>query len=210
MRAAKDVFNRWRQTGKGIRFEHVKSNARLIPKYRYPPRLFTRRSLSELALKPERANFRLRYLNGDDKRFALRQLDKLDINIRAKRQAVYRGSHIPSFVYFYDIADAVRGMLKIGLNLIAAVTKRTPITPENFPFTIGQVLRDIPINEKFLNYNGFVRPDCLQPISVSGRTHFGCFILATIGRRICVSSAGALAERCRSLAPVTRIGEWST
>ncbi len=165
IRAARNAFQRWVHTNKGITFVKVKSDVVTDSRFRYPPRLYARRTLREIAEQIGSTNFTLRYKSDEEKRFSLRWLSKLGEN-RSKRQAFHMGSSRPTIATLFDVADTVRGLLKIGLNLIAAVCHNTTVSPQSFPFTIGQILRDVYLDEMFLRRNGFIRPQPLQAIAV--------------------------------------------
>src|SRR5437764_13524996 len=98
--------------------------------YRYPPRLFSLRPIKEFQRD---MSFEFRYVTTEDKNVALSRLDAWDATKPLKQLDVRLGSNLPALRAFFDAGKVVRGLTKIGVNLLAAYCPNPPVTPQAFP-----------------------------------------------------------------------------
>lgn len=154
--------------------EHIETNPALATGYRFPPRIFFRHSIDEPAnrlLSKKRASFVLRYLTPADRRFALNVLDNWNPTGRFRAFGVGIGSHLPALRCFYDAASALRGLLKIAINVLAAYCPNTPVNKDAFPDVVKVVKGEAPVTEVLLLANGFAWACDIQPIKADDRGH---------------------------------------
>jgi hypothetical protein len=72
---------------------------------------------------------------------------------------------------FFDIGVVLRGLMKIGLNLIAASCPNTPVDRKAFSLATQIILGNGPMSIKTVRANGFVRAEDVQTISAQGNAH---------------------------------------
>ena len=72
--------------------KRIRPNPDLLGRYRYPPRIFSRRPIHEF---DRDMSFELQYLTTADRRFALSQLESWDVNRSFPRMEVRLGSDLP-------------------------------------------------------------------------------------------------------------------
>jgi hypothetical protein len=110
----------------GLHFERVRSSS-IRSEYRLAPRIYTSHSISEIARDIEQQSFTIRYLSNSDKRFALNALSKLQPLHCYSKVSHKTGSAKPAICFYFDIEVTIRAIMKLGLNLIAAVCSNTPV-----------------------------------------------------------------------------------
>jgi hypothetical protein len=136
------------------------------------PRIFAPNSIFEIANSITTQSFILRFVNEEDKQFALQAMRNLGDGQEFKKWTKKPGSHYPTICFFFDICTTFRALVKLGLNLIAAHCPNTPINRESFP-TAVRIVRDEAgqIPPKVLEMNGFVHAADIQPISAAANSH---------------------------------------
>jgi hypothetical protein len=137
--AFKRLENRERDS---IQLEKCESSV-LKAGYRLAPRLYAHRTVQQIAKKIDKEKFYLRYATDEDKNFALDALSKLHRQRPSQSYSELRGSHTPTICFFFDVHKTIRGLLKMGLNLVAAACKNTLVGPGTFPQAV-RIIRDIP------------------------------------------------------------------
>jgi len=163
-KAARHAFKRYLADSRtGIFFEPIRS-AISHDGYRMPPRILTNYSFHQIEKNIENVTFILRYATDDDRDFALKSLGTLNVESMGKNWAEIKGSFKPPIGFYFDIGDTVRGLLKMGLNLIAAVTERTPVTRLTFPDTIRLIVGEIDMTPQYFDRGGFVEPSELEQL----------------------------------------------
>lgn len=157
VRAAYHAFQRFKSGAKkkGLIFEQIERDV-VAQGYRYDPRVFTRHSIAEIAKGIERTSFILRYTSHADKRTALRQLDALDPHRRVKRRSQNRGSQRPPVASTFDLGQTMRGLMKIGFNILAAYCKETPVDRRAFSRVVRLIRGEDPAVPELIFANGFV------------------------------------------------------
>jgi hypothetical protein len=175
-RAVKAAFERYcKNAKKSLHIERVRTSS-MHDRYRFPPRVYTPRSILQIAKKVDQQSFTLRYLTDDDKRFAFDSMSKLNEKKQFKNRSISIGSHEPLFSIYFDAGEAVRGLMKIGLNLVAAYCDNTPVNSETFRDVIALIRGPMSPSPQLLASNGFVPPENLAVIKADGHsfrlTHF--------------------------------------
>lgn len=171
VKAVRGAFDRYRAGEKRSLHLHRVRSEIIHRGYRLAPRVFTTHSISEIARKINKQSFNLRYLTAEDKNFALRGLSNLGEGRPFRRWAIKAGSHYPAISTYFDIGDSLRGLLKIGVNLIASVCEKTPVNPETFRLPIRLILGTADVTQKLLAASGFVRAADVQEIKDEGGGH---------------------------------------
>lgn len=170
-KAARDCFGRYRAGKKGVlNFERVRSGV-IHDGYRLAPRIFAPRSIAEVAKNVTSQSFVLRFANSDDKRFALNCLSNLTDGSRLKRWSHKPGSRFPTICFFFDIADTMRALMKMGLNLIAAYCPNTPVNHNSFQSATRIILSRGEIPRGVLAANGFAHAEDIQFIKAPEKAH---------------------------------------
>jgi hypothetical protein len=122
-----DAFARYRSGEKRSLHEHrFEPNPSLLSRYRYPPRIFTRKPISEF--RPG-MSFEFHYVDVSQKKAALRQLDNWTFDFSQQEPKTGIGSELPTFRFFYDEGKVLRALAKIAINLLAAFCPNTPVKP---------------------------------------------------------------------------------
>jgi hypothetical protein len=161
--------------GKGkddsLKFDQVQSS--IIERgYRLPPRLFARRSIKEIAKKVHKEPLRLRYASADDKKLALRMLSRIDSWPDFNQFRTGMPSSMPTVASFFDATKTMRGLMKIGYNLVAAYCKNTTVNSKSFSKVIRTITGQQPNADMLLAANGFVHADGIQDIKVANAHSF--------------------------------------
>ena len=169
---ARQCFQRYRAGEKrALHFERIRCGA-VHDGYRLPARLFTRHSIFEIARNVRKQSFILRFVSDDDKRRALQSLANLTEGVSASRWEHTIGSRLPTLGVYFDIGSTLRGLMKMGLNLIAAHCPHTPVDHRSFSSVI-RIIRDeagqIPL--PVMLQNGFVHAGDIQSIKAEGNAH---------------------------------------
>lgn len=148
------------ETGKKKRLfpERIKSPL-IEEKYRYPPRIFVRRSIREIK---DKENFVLRYLKEEDKQFVLKQLSTWDPSKSFKNFGVSQLTTEPEVRFVFEQVKVIRGLAKLGLNLLIDCCSRTQINTRTFGPTIKFIRGETMAPRGLPDNNGFVIPSCLD------------------------------------------------
>jgi hypothetical protein len=172
IKAVFQAFQKYKRGEKGaLHFERVQSGAIEHGRYRLAPRVFTRHSIFEIARRIDSQSFILRFTNDNDKRVALRGLDTLEQAPKFNHRQHVMGSRSPAISIFFDIGNTLRGLMKIGLNLLAASCEKTSINLNTFSQAIKLVRGEIALRPSFLGRHGFVRHGDLEAIKSPPGTH---------------------------------------
>jgi hypothetical protein len=170
-KAVRSCFGRYRDGKKGaIHFERIDSGI-IRDGYRLAPRIFTRHSMEEIAQNINKQSFILRFTNEEDKQFALHSLSQLGEGRELKGWTQKRSSYKPTISIFFNIGDALRALMKIGLNLIAAYCPNSPVDHAHFAHSIQAITGGIPIPPRFMAGNGFVHADDVRDIRGNQNEH---------------------------------------
>jgi hypothetical protein len=170
-KAVQQAFARWCKTGSGLHYECIESGA-IENGYRFPPRVFLRHSISEIARDIHKANqsIILRFKSEEDKRFALYSMSKLCESRKFENWSCNRGSYWPTLACNFDIAKTLRALMKIGFNLIAGYCDKTPVNHVNFARAISIIRGDMQMQAAFQR-NGFVHAEDIQCIRAGENDH---------------------------------------
>jgi hypothetical protein len=156
-KAALSAFQRYENHERdSIQFERCESSV-LKAGYRLAPRLYAHRTIQQIAKRTDKEKFYLHYATDEDKNFALDALSKLHRQRRSQKFTEFQGSHTPTICFFFDVNKTIRGLLKMGLNLVAAVCENTPIGPDSFPEVIGVIRDSSPVTPELVARCGFVQ-----------------------------------------------------
>jgi hypothetical protein len=170
-RAGKRAFQRHIGGKKGaINRERIQSGV-IHDGYRLAPRLFFRHSINEIAADIDGQSPILRFVTPDDMNFALKSLSSLTETPRVQKCTSRPGSSLPTFAHFFDIGKALRALMKLGLNLVAAYCHNTPVNHDTFNQVIRLILGEGQINPNLSKLMGFVRADDLKCIRNAGGAH---------------------------------------
>jgi hypothetical protein len=83
VRRMKEAFDRYKANKKkSLNEKRFEWNPSLLSRYRYPPRIFSRKPITQFG---SGMSFEFHYLNADDKRFVLRQLDNWTMAFHLER-----------------------------------------------------------------------------------------------------------------------------
>ncbi|MDZ4817396.1 MAG: HNH endonuclease [Planctomycetota bacterium] len=184
--------------------------------YRFPPRIFTNRTISQIAEKEvgsKKPSFTIRYISQNDKDTILRQLETLEVpkpdemgNYKCETQL---GLHFPLVNARFDLSLSMRAMVKLGVNLLAAFCDRTPVNCTTFGFATGFVLGDITCSLRILQFNGFVHAESLKCIASGDQSH--SFRLVHEGDLWRIYSSFFGGRICTAVTiPGPNLEEWST
>ncbi len=172
IRAVYNAFHRHTSGAKkkGLFFEQI--DRMLIDRgFRYDPRVFARRSIAEIARNVDGQLFIVRYMSPADKREILRQLDALDPHRTLKRWTQKRGSRQPRMASTFDLGRTMRGLMKIGFNILAAYCEKTPVNRTTFSEVVRLILGETHPREGILKSNGFVHADKLSDLNAPDKGH---------------------------------------
>ncbi len=144
-----------------------------VPKgHRLPPRIFTRNSIAQLMTNPHgRFSFETRYSRKSDRVAIEKLLSTLSPNSRGTRFEMRPGSLTPIVGGSINLTLMVRGLLKIGVNLIAYACRRTQVSSASFGPAIRAVIGADPLNSVAIVSTGFVCPDSLTLIHDEAGAH---------------------------------------
>jgi hypothetical protein len=170
-KAVRRCFGRYCAGEKGaLHFERIESGV-VYQGYRLAPRIFTRHSIFEIARNISDQTFILRFVNEEDKRFALCSLSKLDEGQKITGWSRKSGSHYPTISCFFDIAKTLRALMKIGLNLVAAYCPNTPVNRESFERAIRIIRGEMQMLPPAFHHNGFVHAEDIERIKGADKEH---------------------------------------
>jgi hypothetical protein len=192
-KAVRQCFQRHLAGRKSLHLERVQSGL-LYEGCRLAPRVFAPRRIGEIAKKINEQSFILRYVNEDDRKFAFQCMDKLDDGRKLSRRITKRGSHTPSVCCYFDVADTLRALMKIGLNLIAAYCPNTPVNAESFGLVKTIIKGPVQLMPRHFEKGGFIHSEDVQAIKGAANEHsfrliyadgawriFSCFFGGDIG-----------------------------
>jgi hypothetical protein len=138
---------------------------------RLAPRFFTRDTIAEIADKVEKQSFTFRFEHDSDRRLALRALDAFDENQPFTSWKQVPGSTAPRISFVFNVSGTLRSLMKIGVNLVAAYCKNTPVNPESFANVIQLIRGTIQITPMMFGNNGFVSGEAIACIARPGMNH---------------------------------------
>jgi hypothetical protein len=168
--AMHDAFQRHKSCigKKGLFFEPVETE--LIPKgCKLDPRVFTRHTISEIAKK--KRTFIVRYKSNEDKEAALNQLAGLSEWKKLKRWKDKPSSQVPSMANVFDLGRTLCGLMKIGVNLLAAFCKKTNVSRDTFLTPIQLIRGEFHPHTDLFNFYGFARADDLAALHTADKSH---------------------------------------
>jgi hypothetical protein len=170
-KAARHCFARYKFGEKwAIAFEPIRMSS-IFNSGRFPPRVFFRKSIFEVARNVKDQTLILRYIDTEDKNFALHSLSKLNDGPTVSGMAQTRGSYVPQFSFVYNIRKALRALKKIGLNLIAAYCPNTQVDRNTFSDVIGVILNEKVNLPRTVLKNGFAYAEDLKCIKGVDNEH---------------------------------------
>lgn len=171
-KAARRCFDRYRAGVKrALHLERIRLGS-IYDGHRLPPRIFTTHSIAGVAENIHRKqSFTLRYANDEDLKFALHSLSNLEEDRKFKGWSYKPGSHRPTLAFYFDIGDTMRALMKIGVNLLAAYCRKTPVNHETFAQAIQIITGDDQIPWRVLAVNGFVHAEHIQPMRGADNEH---------------------------------------
>jgi hypothetical protein len=171
-KAARQSFLRWCKTDSGLHFERINSGV-IEEGYRLAPRVFFRHPIGELArdIHKDKHSLILRYTSEEDKRFALYSLSKLSDHTRTDKWSQKPGSHCPAASCYFDIAETLRALMKIGLNLLAAYCTKTPVDHLTFVRAVQIIRGEMQLQPEGFRRNGFVHAEDLHCIKAGDNDH---------------------------------------
>lgn len=141
--------------------ESMGLNTELLQQYRYPPRVFARRPIREFR---KGMAFILRYQNDADRRFAMAGLEGWQPDTDWRGYEVGLGSRLPSVRCFWDAKKTLRGLAKIGVNLLAKYCVKTSVDRTSFLDVVRAIRGEVELNPTLFRSNGFVWPSDLDAI----------------------------------------------
>ena len=165
--AAKAALHRHKKGNtkkRAIHFEKIESfmeegNVRLAP------RLFTREPIADVAENINNTSFILRYVKEHDRNFAMKNLDGLNQDQQFPSRKFRPGSLLPRVSCSFNVDMTIRGLMKMGVNLIAAYCPNTPVNPKNFEAPIDLILGKCQSTMLLIKSNGFVAAEGVQSIT---------------------------------------------
>lgn len=157
-----------------LHLEHIELNDDLSSNYRYPPRIFSRHPIDEIAkqiIRRKKVSYILRYATDEDRHFALNSLDRWNPAIRRDNIDVGRGSYEPWVRFFYDPTKILRGFYKIAMNVLSAYCANTPVNNQSFSDAINVILGSTPVTSWHFEGSGFVNPHHIKAIACPNNGH---------------------------------------
>jgi hypothetical protein len=168
-------FQRYKNREKGfIHFEHIEPNKNISHIYRYPPRIFWRHSIYDIAKRLREHNyssFILRSLSNSDRRYALNAMNNWNYTSCFSKTEIRKGSSVPPIRFYHDPGKVVRALAKIALNIMAAHWPNIPVNHRSFRNVIKIIFDDNLVNDNMLQANGFIYPSDIETIKCSEGGH---------------------------------------
>jgi hypothetical protein len=155
------AFERFRGGNKrSLHLERVRSHA-ANDENRFPPRVYTTHSISEIAENVRDQSFILRYITAEDKYFALRSLSNLDLDSKERFSHWRRtlGSRRSTVSVYFDLGLTVRALMKIAVNLLASYCSHTAVNCDTFRAVTRFVLGRSHPQPLHVAPNGFVHAE---------------------------------------------------
>jgi hypothetical protein len=170
-KAAKSAYRRLMENKKprAIHLERVETG--LIEENRFAPRLFSTKPIQQIAESIDSTSFTLRYLYASDKKFALHNLEKMSEEQQFNNRKTVFGSFTPRISFSFNVLNTIRGLMKIGVNLVAGYCPNTPINPKSCEAAMEMVLGKIQVSRLLMNTNGFVVAEGIQSIAAPDKAH---------------------------------------
>ncbi len=159
---------------KWLHVERVEKGQVVARGYRFPPRVFSRRSIKELAdrlRRNARASFILRYQKDADRKLALSVLENWTPRRTFKSLERGTGSLLPVFGTSYELGAVMRALAKIAVNLLAHCCPNTPLNFQTIPGVIRVITGVAPVSTALLSANGFVRARDIQSLAADANAH---------------------------------------
>lgn len=155
---------------KSLFFEQLDSGI-LSRGYRYDPRVYTRHTISEIAGNIKKQSFVVRYMAPSDQRLVLRHLSNLEPRRRFKRWIKKPGTRLPPIESLFDLGMTLRGLTKIGLNILATYCTKTPVSRETFSGAVRLILGKNHPTPMLIASNGFVHAQDLVALNADKSGH---------------------------------------
>jgi hypothetical protein len=152
-----------------VHVKRIRLNNSLQGQYRYPPRLFARRPITRFG---KGMSFELRFLDAAGRRRALSCLENWDLATKPRSYGRAFGSRMPSFNLTANLGKVVRGLAKMGINLLAAYCLHTLVNRDGFREVIRVIMDEEPFPPQLFQANGFVAANDIQPICVPSAHSF--------------------------------------
>ena len=169
VRAARNAYERYNRREKkpALHPERVKS-AVALGCYRFPPRVFARASIAEIAEKLDEQSFILRFAEPHDRGFALRALSTLGNGKPINHWRHKPSSRTQALATFFDLGMTTRALIKIGVNLLAYTCRHTDVSRDTFPEAVRLVLGETEAGPPHFASNGFISADSVKPFARPG------------------------------------------
>ena len=171
-RAVSYAYKRYNYKDKknGLFFEPIERGI-LDQGYRYDPRVFTRRTIAEIADNLDKQTFIIRYMSQTDKFAVLRQLDTFDPYRRSSKWTKKHSASRSPMESSFDMGKTMRGLMKIGFNILAAYCEKTPVDRSAFRGVVKLLLGENSPSPELVKRNGFVYAADLAELSAPNRAH---------------------------------------
>ena len=170
-----EAFRRYKSGQRGwLHFEHIELNKELSSNYRFPPRIFSRHSIREIAnrlIQRKQTSYVLRYVTDADRRIALNALDNWNPTIRRNTIETGRGSYRPWMRCFYQMDKTLRALEKIAINILAHICQNTPVNKTSFEHIIKVIMGQRLLTLQMWQRNGFVYPPDIDQIKCPNGGH---------------------------------------
>lgn len=168
--AARRAYQRYNRNEKALHFELIESDI-TSQGYRFPPRVFTSRSIGEIARNVWKQQFVLRFDSEEGRRVALRGLSRLVDSQPFNRWGENWGARLPTIAHLFNMGSTVRALTKLGINLLAAYCQKTPVNRDTFRQAVRLIRGTDHPGPGFLAANGFVHAENIEQIRADGQSH---------------------------------------
>lgn len=136
--------------------------------YRYPPRVFARGSMSEAAYSK---TLELTYTHAADRRRVYREISRWTDIPRFHEGSSRESTLVPVVRARFNRASVVRGLWKIGFNILAFLGEKTLVDYRSFKHVTDAVRGISQPNLEWLDHNGFVPAMYFDDLSGSSNCH---------------------------------------
>jgi|GEM_PF-2789252 len=154
---------------KALHLERIRDHPAICSEFKFPPRLFTRSSIADLAQRMqsgESTSLLLRYVATNDALRVFHEIHKFGVVPSSSSTVGYElGTSLPPFRCRFDIRVVLRGLIKIGVNLLAAYCGHTPVNCGNFADSTSLVLGFKEVTWADCTRSGFIDPECVRDIA---------------------------------------------
>jgi hypothetical protein len=148
-------------------------------------------------------------------------MDRLGDGRKLRRGSIKPSSHTPTVCCYYDIGDTLRALMKIGLNLIAALCPNTPVDHESFALPVRVIRGPVQILPPALVAGGFVHSEDVEAIKGNANEHtfrlmyvdgtwhvFSCFFGGDIGAYVQVPGPNREEWNCADIVAPINSKDW--